>query len=178
MKRAHIFTDFHNTRAKSVAKTFELWYHYRSTKPKEKNKMLFAAITAQQIVLIVICVLLMVAILVLPMFTNKKRQKAVQEMHKSISVGDTVKTVGGIVGKIAEIHNVSDTEKEFVLSTGIEGNKSLLTFDFNAIYQVMSKAAPVVSKKEAAPVEETPAEAAPAEEAPAEVAAEEKTENK
>ena len=137
--------------------------------------MLFAAaITAQQIVLIVICVLLMVAILVLPMFTNKKRQKAVQEMHKSISVGDTVKTVGGIVGKIAEIHNVSDTEKEFVLSTGIEGNKSLLTFDFNAIYQVMSKAAPV---------EETPAEAAaPAEEAPAEVAAEataeEKTENK
>lgn len=140
--------------------------------------MLFAAITAQQIVLIVICVLLMVAILVLPMFTNKKRQKAVQEMHKSISVGDTVKTVGGIVGKIAEIHNVSDTEKEFVLSTGIEGNKSLLTFDFNAIYQVMSKAAPVVSKKEAAPVEETPAEAAPAEEAPAEVAAEEKTENK
>lgn len=178
MKRAHIFTDFHNTRAKSVAKTFELWYYNKGTTLKEKNKMLFAAITAQQIVLIVICVLLMVAILVLPMFTNKKRQKAVQEMHKSISVGDTVKTVGGIVGKIAEIHNVSDTEKEFVLSTGIEGNKSLLTFDFNAIYQVMSKAAPVASKKEVAPVEETPAEAAPAEEAPAEVAAEEKTENK
>lgn len=114
--------------------------------------MLFAAVTAQQIVLIVICVLLMAAILILPMFTNKKRQKAVQEMHNSISVGDTVKTVGGIVGKIAEIHNVSDKEKEFVLSTGIEGNKSLLTFDFNAIYQVMSKAAPAETT-EVAPAE-------------------------
>ena len=82
---------------------------------------------------------------------------------------------GGIVGKIAEIHNVSDKEKEFVLSTGIEGNKSLLTFDFNAIYQVMSKAAPVASKKEAA------AEAAPAETteaAPAETATDDNAENK
>lgn len=147
---------------------------------KENIKMLFAAVSAQQIILIVICVLLMVAILVLPMFTNKKRQKAVQEMHNSISVGDTVKTVGGIVGKIAEIHNINDKEKEFVLSTGIEGNKSLLTFDFNAIYQVMSKAAPVVSKKEAAE-KEAAAEAAPAETtevAPAETATEDKTENK
>ncbi len=142
---------------------------------KENTKMLFAAVTAQQIVLIVICVLLMAAILILPMFTNKKRQKAVQEMHNSISVGDTVKTVGGIVGKIAEIHNVSDKEKEFVLSTGIEGNKSLLTFDLNAIYQVMSKAAPVVSKKEAA-AEAAPAEATEA--APAETATDDNAENK
>ena len=139
--------------------------------------MLFAAISVQQIVLIVVCVLLMVAILVLPMFTNKKRQKAVQEMHNSISVGDTVKTVGGIVGKIAEIHQNDKNEKEFVLSTGIEGNKSLLTFDFNAIYQVMSKAAPAASKKEAAPAEDAPVEiAAPVDEATAEAPTEEKTE--
>lgn len=112
-----------------------------------------AGIGVQEIILIVVCVLLMVAFLVVPMFTNKKRQKAVQEMHNSIAVGDKVKTVGGIVGKIAEIHQVSETEREFVLSTGIEGNKSLLVFDFNAIYQVMSKAAPAAPKKEAKPEE-------------------------
>lgn len=130
-----------------------------------KGSLLMGAMTAQQIILIVVVVLLVVALIVLPMFTNKKRQKAIQELHNSISVGDTVKTVGGIVGKIVAINEINAVDKEFVLETGLDGSKSTMVFDFNAIYQVMSKsgAKPAVSEVknvEAAVVEpeEKPAE--------------------
>ena len=118
-----------------------------------------------QIIMIVIVVLLLVALIVLPMITNKKRQKQVQELHNSIAVGDTVKTVGGIVGKIVAINDVNAVDKEFVLETGLDGSKSTMVFDFNAIYQVMSK-----SGKTVAPVKE--------EAQPAETANEEKVEEK
>ena len=118
-----------------------------------KGSLLMGAMTAQQIILIVVVVLLVVALIVLPMFTNKKRQKAIQELHNSISVGDTVKTV------------INAVDKEFVLETGLDGSKSTMVFDFNAIYQVVSKsgAKPAVSEVknvEAAVVEpeEKPAE--------------------
>lgn len=113
-----------------------------------KGSLLMGAMTAQQIILIVVVVLLVVALIVLPMFTNKKRQKAIQELHNSISVGDTVKTVGGIVGKIVAINEINAVDKEFVLETGLDGSKSTMVFDFNAIYQVVSKsgAKPAVSE--------------------------------
>ena len=130
-----------------------------------KGSLLMGAMTAQQIILIVVVVLLVVALIVLPMFTNKKRQKAIQELHNSISVGDTVKTVGGIVGKIVAINEINAVDKEFVLETGLDGSKSTMVFDFNAIYQVVSKSAanPAVAEVknvEAAVVEpaEKPAE--------------------
>ena len=118
--------------------------------------------TSTTIIMVVIVVLLLVALIVLPMITNKKRQKQVQELHNSIAVGDTVKTVGGIVGKIVAIN---DVDKEFVLETGLDGSKSTMVFDFNAIYQVMSKSG-------------KPAEAKKEEVKPVEVAAEEKVEEK
>lgn len=115
--------------------------------------ILSESISTQQIILIVVVVLLLAALIVLPMFTNKKRQKAITEMHNSISVGDTVKTVGGIVGKIVAINDVNAVDKEFVLETGLEGSKTTMVFDFNAIYQVMAKVA-----KPVAPVEVQPEE--------------------
>ncbi|MBQ7224546.1 MAG: preprotein translocase subunit YajC [Clostridia bacterium] len=93
----------------------------------------------QQIIMIVVIGLLLVAMIVLPMITQKKRQKAVQEMHNSIGVGDKIKTVGGIVGVIVAINEINALEKEFVLETGQEGSKCTMVFDFNAIYQVMAK---------------------------------------
>lgn len=39
------------------------------------------AMQPTQIIMIVVVVLLVVALIVLPMFTNKKRQKAIQELH-------------------------------------------------------------------------------------------------
>jgi preprotein translocase subunit YajC len=104
----------------------------------------------QQIIMIVVIGLLLVAMLVLPMITQKKRQKAVQELHNSIGVGDKVKTVGGIVGVIIAINEINALEKEFVLETGQEGSKCTMVFDFNAIYQVMQKrgAKPVEEQSE------------------------------
>ena len=93
----------------------------------------------QQIIMIVVIGLLLVAMIVLPMITQKKRQKAVQEMHNSIGVGDKIKTVGGIVGVIVAINEINALEKEFVLETGQEGSKCTMVFDFNAIYQVIAK---------------------------------------
>lgn len=121
--------------------------------------------TPTTIIMVVIVVLLLVALIVLPMITNKKRQKQVQELHNSIAVGDTVKTVGGIVGKIVAINDVNAVDKEFVLETGLDGSKSTMVFDFNAIYQVMSKSG-------------KPAEAKKEEVKSVEVAAEEKVEEK
>lgn len=121
--------------------------------------LLSAAMDKNTIIMIVVVVLLLVALIVLPMITNKKRQKQVQELHNSIAVGDTVKTVGGIVGKIVAINDVNAVDKEFVLETGLDGSKSTMVFDFNAIYQVMSKAAkPAEDKKEEAKAEVEPAE--------------------
>ncbi len=142
-----------------------------------KNLVLRGAVEANTIVMIVIVVLLLVALIVLPMITNKKRQNHVQELHNSIAVGDTVKTVGGIVGKIIAINDVNAVDKEFVLETGVDGSKATMVFDFNAIYQVMSKATkPVEVKKEAAPAEK-PVEVA-VEEKTADAAVEEKTDDK
>lgn len=134
-----------------------------------KNLVLMCAEEATNktstIIMVVIVVLLLVALIVLPMITNKKRQKQVQELHNSIAVGDTVKTVGGIVGKIVAINDVNAVDKEFVLETGLDGSKSTMVFDFNSIYQVMSKSG-------------KPAEAKKEEVKPVEVAAEEKVEEK
>ena len=122
-----------------------------------KGLVLMGAMQPTQIIMIVVVVLLVVALIVLPMFTNKKRQKAIQELHNSIAVGDTVKTVGGIVGKIVAINDINAVDKEFVLETGLEGSKTTMVFDFNAIYQVMSKAAKPAEAVKTENAEETAA---------------------
>ena len=103
--------------------------------------LLCATWGAGEIVMVVVIVLMMVALIVIPMITNKKRQKQIEELHNSITAGDTIKTVGGIVGTIVEIRQVNALEKEIVLETGLEGRKSTMVFDINAIYQVMAKGA-------------------------------------
>lgn len=142
----------------------------------EISKTLLSAMDGQQIALIAVVVVLLVALIVLPMITNKKRQKQVQDLHNSIRVGDTVKTVGGVVGTIVAINEISPVEREFVLETGLEGRKATMAFDFNAIYQVMSRGsapAPEPAPAETVAAEEVPAEPAPETEPAAEVKAEE-----
>lgn len=104
-------------------------------------------------------VLLIVALLVIPMFTNKKRAKQTNELHNSLRPGDVVKTVGGIIGTIIEIRQVSPTEKEMLIETGEGDNKMTMLLDIQALYQVMSRAAqPAAPAADEKPVE--PAEAA------------------
>ncbi|MCH5165264.1 MAG: preprotein translocase subunit YajC [Clostridiales bacterium] len=97
------------------------------------------------IVFIVLLVLLIVALLVVPMFTNKKRARQTEELHRSLQPGDLIKTVGGIIGTIKEIRQVSPVDREMVIETGDGDNKTTMVFDIQALYQVMSRNSTVVS---------------------------------
>ena len=123
------------------------------------------------IVMLVLLAVMVIVLIVLPMFTNSRRNKAINELHSSLRAGDVIKTVGGIVGTIIEIRDVGPVDKEMVVETGVGDNKSTMVFDIQAVYQVVSKAnapkePPVEPKAEEPAPEEVaaPAEAEPAEE--------------
>ena len=123
---------------------------------------LFAAPSTEQILLIALLVAMVIIIIVLPMFTNKKRQKQINALQDSVKVGSTIKTVGGIIGKVVEIRQTSPVDKEMVIETGNEGSKTTMVFDIQAVYQVMSEASGVYAQEtetvkepeQAEPVEE------------------------
>ena len=104
-------------------------------------------------VFVALLVVLVVVLLVVPMFTNKKRAKETSELHNSLKPGDVIKTVGGIIGTIIEIRQISPVDKEMVIETGVGDNKTTMVLDIQALYVVMSRVD--------APVEETPAENEP-----------------
>ena len=122
------------------------------------------------IVMLVLLAVMVIVLIVLPMFTNSRRNKAISDLHSSLRAGDVIKTVGGIVGTIIEIREVGPVDKEMVVETGVGDNKSTMVFDIQAVYQVVSK----VNAPEEPPVEK-PAEEAPASEEVVEPAAEETT---
>ena len=127
---------------------------------------LLNAIDPTTIIFIVLLALLIVALLIAPMFTNKKRARQTDELHRSLKPGDLIKTVGGVVGTIVEIRQISPVDKEMVIETGIEGSKTTMVFDIQALYQVMSRSSTIVpandekeTEDEAASVEQTAPEA-------------------
>ena len=120
---------------------------------------LLNAIDPTTIAFIVLLALLIVALLVVPMFTNKKRAKQTDELHRSLQPGDVVKTIGGVVGTIIEIRQVSPVDKEMIIETGVGDNKTTMVFDIQALYQVMSRSSTIVPAKDEAEVAEE--EAAP-----------------
>lgn len=103
------------------------------------------AVDPTTIVFIVLLVVLIAALLIVPMFTNKKRAKQTEELHRSLQPGDLIKTVGGIIGTIKEIRQVSPVDREMVIETGEGDNKTTMVFDIQALYQVMSRSNTVVS---------------------------------
>ncbi len=138
------------------------------------------AVDPTTIVFIVLLVVLIAALLIVPMFTNKKRAKQTEELHRSLQAGDLIKTVGGIIGTIKEIRQVSPVDREMVIETGDGDNKTTMVFDIQALYQVINRNSTVVPATEEAedkptePVENTePAVVAEAEQP---VKVEEKTE--
>ena len=104
--------------------------------------------------------------LIIPTFSNKKRNKQINELHNSVEVGDTIKTIGGIVGKVIAVNQISPVEREMVIETGIEGKTCTLVLDMQAMYQNLSKIArPVAAQKTKEPaVNEEPVAEATAEE--------------
>ncbi|MDE7464439.1 MAG: preprotein translocase subunit YajC [Clostridiales bacterium] len=86
-------------------------------------------------------VVLVVVLLVVPMFTNKKRAKQTMDLHNSLMPGDVIKTVGGVIGTIKEIKQISPTDREMIIETGEGDNKTTMTFDIQALYQIIERAA-------------------------------------
>lgn len=137
---------------------------------------LLAAPSIDQILLIVLLVAMVIVIIVLPMFTNKKRQKQINALQDSVKVGSTIKTIGGIIGKVIEIRQTSPVDKEMVIETGRDGSKTTMVFDIQAVYQVMSDAVGLYSENENQVETVNDAKAEQAEEVPAVEQKEEKSE--
>lgn len=128
-----------------------------------KNTFLCAESNTTTWIFVALLVVLVVVLLVVPMFTNKKRAKQTTELHNSLRPGDVIKTVGGIIGTIKSIRQISPNDKEMVIETGEGDNKTTMVFDIQALYQVMSRAdAPVDAFEEHTDEPKTEEEAAPA----------------
>ena len=79
---------------------------------------------------------LVVVMLVLPSITNKKRMKEYNQMLDQLRVGDEVRTIGGVVGRVTKI-NTKGELKTFVLETGAKGSKTTMEFDMAAVGTVL-----------------------------------------
>jgi preprotein translocase YajC subunit len=73
---------------------------------------------------------------------RRKRAEEAKKLMDGLKPGEKVKTVGGLVGEIADIISISPTERHVILRTGSEGNYSTVTFDVNAIGLIMKPPAP------------------------------------
>lgn len=51
---------------------------------------------------------------------NAKRKKQEEQMRSSLTVGDEITTIGGIVGRIV---SVKDDSENFIIETGSDRNK-------------------------------------------------------
>ncbi len=103
----------------------------------------------------IILAVMVVAMLIMPYFTNKKRNQQYMDMISSIKVGDLVKTAGGIIGKVTKITDKGEI-KTIILETGSKSDKSTMEFDISSVYCVLKSTKAEETKEEVK--EETPVE--------------------
>lgn len=125
----------------------------------------------------VFLIVMILAMLILPYFTNKKRNKQYMDMISSIKVGDLVKTAGGLIGRVTKITDKGEI-KTIILETGSKTEKSYMEFDISSVYCVLKstkveepksveekteepKAEEVEEKQEGAKVSEKPKKETP-----------------
>ena len=70
--------------------------------------------------IIIIYVLIFAAMYFFLIRPNSKKRKAEEEMKKSITIGDDVTTIGGIIGRVVA---VKDDEDAFIIETGTDRAK-------------------------------------------------------
>ena len=123
-----------------------------------------AAASGSNVAVYVILIVMVLAMLILPYFTNKKRNQQYMDMISSIKVGDLVKTAGGIIGRVTKITDKGEI-KTIILETGAKSSKSTMEFDISSIYCVLQSTKVEEAKeekteevKETAPVEDVTAE--------------------
>jgi preprotein translocase subunit YajC len=78
---------------------------------------------------------LLILIFVFPMITNRKKGKQINDMRTTLRIGDEIMTIGGIVGKITEIRELSNGEKDWVIEPGVGDRKATMTFDMRALHE-------------------------------------------
>ena len=91
---------------------------------------------ASSIVIYVVLIVAMLALLIMPYFTQKKKSQEFAKMLEAMKVGDLVKTAGGIIGRITKITDKGDI-KTVILETGSKSEKSYMEFDMAMIYCVL-----------------------------------------
>lgn len=97
---------------------------------------------------------LVLVMLIVPSITNRKRVKEYNQMINGVKVGDTVRTVGGVIGRITKI-NEKDGYKTIILETGAKNAKTTMEFDMASIGAVIkSSSKPSTEKTEEVKVEE------------------------
>ena len=137
-----------------------------------------AANQGNSVVIYIILAVMVVAMLILPYFSNKKRNQQYMDMISSIKVGDLVKTAGGLIGKVTKITDKGEI-KTIILETGSKSEKSYMEFDISSVYCVLKSTK--VEKEEAVEEKTSENEEVAAEEPPvqeAEVKEEPKKEEK
>lgn len=100
-----------------------------------------------QIIIYVVLILILVAMLILPYFTQKKKNAEFLKMIDSIKVGDLVRTAGGIIGKVTKITDKGEI-KTVTLETGSKTEKSYIEFDMSMIYCVLKSTKPVETESD------------------------------
>lgn len=84
----------------------------------------------------VVLLVALLALIVFPMFTQRKRNREYEAMLGSLNVGDLVKTAGGIIGRIKSINNKGEI-RTVILETGSKTEKSYMEFDITMIACVL-----------------------------------------
>lgn len=106
-----------------------------------------AANSGSNVIVYVILIVMVLAMLILPYFTNRKRNQQYMNMISSIKVGDLVKTAGGIIGKVTKITDKGEI-KTIILETGSKTGKSYMEFDISSVYCVLKSTKVEESKEE------------------------------
>ena len=100
------------------------------------------------IIIYAVLIVVLLAMLIMPYFTQKKKNQEFIKMLDAMKVGDLVKTAGGIIGRITKITDKGDI-KTVILETGSKTEKSYMEFDMSMIYCVLksTKAEEVAEEK-------------------------------
>ncbi len=109
-----------------------------------------------------ILIVLILVMLIVPSITQRKRTKEYTNMIDNVGVGDTVRTVGGVIGRIVKI-NEKDGFKTIILETGARESKTTMEFDIASIGVVLKstkQAAEQTKTEEPAPATAESAEKA------------------
>ena len=130
-------------------------------------KFMCAEAAGSNVAVYVILIFMVLAMLILPYFTNKKRNQQYMDMISSIKVGDLVKTAGGLIGKVTKITDKGEI-KTIILETGSKSEKSYMEFDISSVYCVLKSTKvekeETVEEEKTSETEESSVEEAPVQE--------------